>query len=1064
MTNSFQQKLHRSTPQIFLYLSIICCGTLFYAMISAMLNPTYEAIKLKYHLKEPYAYKIYGIITASSFIGGVFGIIFMRNLIEAFNRDFRKLILFIDLMSVFFSAIQLIDNVYIFLFSRLVNGYICGVNGIIIPLLVKEISPLNLLQQTGTFYGLSLSSGNILIFSLSLVLNYDDNMDEDQTITRFNFYLLFPCFFTFLRFLFFLGFYKFDSPLQALLRHNQQQAEQNLKVFYPQENVPKVLEDYEEEASLKLKNKQQTMKDVYNDSQSFRKSLLGVVIMMATTVNGNNISIICLGSLYQSIISCMLNPCFKAIQIKYQLDESVASQTFGILTAILNGFVCGLNSIIVPLFVKEISPISLLGQTGTFYGLSLSSGNIIIFSLSLILNTNINISDSELIQRFNFYLIFPAFFLVVRLLFFILYYKFDTPLRAILRFNQQEALENLRVFYPQQNIEIILDDYDQEAQLKLKNQQQSYSSIFKNQQSWNRTLICMIAMSATAQNGTNIISFYSNNIFMEATNNQLISTILTISISAVSVIMILISGVITKNYGRKELIIKSGFTDLGIMSLLIFLTWSPSQYMATNITIIIAIFAHRVSTMLGFQPQVFGYIGDILHGKELQLAQQSYWMSNFFITLVFPLLTISSSFSVLVFLFLGSMIYLKDNMLETKGLSRIINGFLCGLNSIFVPLLIKEISPISLLGQTGTFYGTLLNFGGIVIFFLSLRLNSGDISEQDLVQRFNFYLFFPAFFLIVRLIFFVFFYKFDSPLRALMRQNQQEAIQNLEVFYKKEHIQMVLEDYEQEAQLKLKDSQQSFTQVFQNPSSWSKSLIGMVVMSATAQNGNNIISFYSNNIFLEATGSQKISTVLTICIAILSFVNNAVSGLLTKYFGRKQLMLKSGYMDLFLMALLIVLTSVDSQSTFVNFSIIIIIFSHRFSSMLGFNPQAFGFIGDILHGKEMEFAQLSYWMSNFTITLCFPLVNIPTAFLILFVIFSCSLKYMKKNMIETKGLTRIEKYKSFITTKSQVIKYYPRKSQEKFGRYIKQQSNLNQIDFYKIAINLLLAQLHLQRF
>lgn len=67
------------------------------------------------------------------------------------------------------------------------------------------------------------------------------------------------------------------------------------------------------------------------------------------------------------------------------------------LTRILNGFVCGLNSIIVPLFVKEISPISLLGQTGTFYGLSLSSGNIIIFSLSLILNTNINISDSELI-------------------------------------------------------------------------------------------------------------------------------------------------------------------------------------------------------------------------------------------------------------------------------------------------------------------------------------------------------------------------------------------------------------------------------------------------------------------------------------------------------------------------------------------------------------------------------------------------------------------------------------------------------------------------------------------
>ena len=88
---------------------------------------------------------------------------------------------------------------------------------------------------------------------------------------------------------------------------------------------------------------------------------------------------------------------------------------------------------------------------------------------------------------------------------------------------------------------------------------------------------------------------------------------------------------------------------------------------------------------------------------------------------------------------------------------------------------------------------------------MGLYLNAAGISEEETISRFNFYLVFPSLFLIVRLIFFIFFYKFDTPLRALLRLDQKMAIENLKVFYDEDNIEEVLEDYDHEASLKIKE-------------------------------------------------------------------------------------------------------------------------------------------------------------------------------------------------------------------------------------------------------------------
>ncbi|KRW99459.1 Major facilitator superfamily domain, general substrate transporter [Pseudocohnilembus persalinus] len=430
-----------------------------------------------------------------------------------------------------------------------------------------------------------------------------------------------------------------------------------------------------------------------------------------------------MGSLYLSMIQSMLNPCFKAIKVKYNVDDSNDSEIYAILTSsqfiggiiglvlmtpiynyfqnlrkiaimsdilaiiicalqlysnvyvflitrILNGFLCGLNSVMVPQFIKEISPIKLLGQSGTFYGLSLSCGTISIFTLSLTFNSGSEISDEKLVSLFNFYLCFPAIFVFIRLIFFLFFYKFDTPLRALLRKDQIQTQKNILLFYNDQNSKIVFDDYDKEAKLKEKEKNFSYKQIFKNPSSFNKTVICMVAMSSTAQNGTNIISFYSNTIFEEATNNDFQSTLLSILVSAVGICMILISGKIIKNYGRKQLIMRSGFTDFLLMLALIILSIFQNQVNDKIIpwSIIGVIFIHRSVTSLGFQPQIFSYIGDILYGKEMQLAQQSYWISNFIITLAFPLMSFTMAFSILAVIFFVSLMYLKKKMLESKGL------------------------------------------------------------------------------------------------------------------------------------------------------------------------------------------------------------------------------------------------------------------------------------------------------------------------------------------------------------------------------------------------------------
>lgn len=40
-----------------------------------------------------------------------------------------------------------------------------------------------------------------------------------------------------------------------------------------------------------------------------------------------------MGSLYLSMIQSMLNPCFKAIKVKYNVDDSIDSEIYAILTS-----------------------------------------------------------------------------------------------------------------------------------------------------------------------------------------------------------------------------------------------------------------------------------------------------------------------------------------------------------------------------------------------------------------------------------------------------------------------------------------------------------------------------------------------------------------------------------------------------------------------------------------------------------------------------------------------------------------------------------------------------------
>ncbi|KAL4508495.1 hypothetical protein ABPG72_003799 [Tetrahymena utriculariae] len=89
------------------------------------------------------------------------------------------------------------------------------------------------------------------------------------------------------------------------------------------------------------------------------------------------------------------------------------------------GISVGMNTSVISLYIREISPDNMAGKTGALFQANVNLGIIFGFILNLPLKNVTNVSEVTDIWRLVF--LFPAFFSVIRIFFMLFIYNIDTP-------------------------------------------------------------------------------------------------------------------------------------------------------------------------------------------------------------------------------------------------------------------------------------------------------------------------------------------------------------------------------------------------------------------------------------------------------------------------------------------------------------------------------------------------------------------------------------------------------------------------------------------------------------
>lgn len=339
----------------------------------------------------------------------------------------------------------------------------------------------------------------------------------------------------------------------------------------------------------------------------------------------------------------------------------------------IGGISVGINSAVVPLYINEISPISVSGVMGSMTQLMVNVGILISFLLGL------NLSDKKTIQEnpdgqfwWRFMFAFPIITQVIRTFLLLTVFNFDTVPYLVSKGRDEEAKTVLKKFYYEDSYEEI---YDQVKSKMSNSKDVSFGDLFSKK--YRGRLSMGILLSGIQQfSGVNAVIFYSTKIFTGDSGNddevdpfdEKMAKIFTILIGLILIFSSWLSGKFIDKFGRKSILLMG---EMLCILTLFFLTLfgyidlkEPSKYI-----ILVYMFSFGIS--LG--PIVWLYLPEILPEKGVSLAALANWVFCGIIGLCFPMVkeTINIQGTFLIFLCCccAGLLYMMFFVKETKGKS-----------------------------------------------------------------------------------------------------------------------------------------------------------------------------------------------------------------------------------------------------------------------------------------------------------------------------------------------------------------------------------------------------------
>mmetsp|Transcript_12290 Transcript_12290/g.14115 ORF Transcript_12290/g.14115 Transcript_12290/m.14115 type:complete len:487 (-) Transcript_12290:244-1704(-) len=300
-----------------------------------------------------------------------------------------------------------------------------------------------------------------------------------------------------------------------------------------------------------------------------------------------------------------------------------------ILGRVIGGFCVGFNSTLVPLYMNEITPLSIKGVAGAFNQIQICLGSF----LAVLFGFGLPEADFSGFQGqwWRIMLGFPILVAAIRLSLVFLVFTTETPKFLVYNDRKEEARDVLGTMYKPEYISEQLMILEQTREEDERAGKVTFVELF-GPRFRLRLMIGMFIAFLQQMTGVNAFIFYSTDIFRKAAGDDTAVT-LSVILNALNLLATLVSGQIINRFGRKTILIVGDVLITGT----IIVTAILFMYDAKT-ALIFPIFLFIILFGLTYGPVPWIFIAEILPDIGIGVAVLTNWTGGFLIALGYPLL------------------------------------------------------------------------------------------------------------------------------------------------------------------------------------------------------------------------------------------------------------------------------------------------------------------------------------------------------------------------------------------------------------------------------------------
>ena len=337
---------------------------------------------------------------------------------------------------------------------------------------------------------------------------------------------------------------------------------------------------------------------------------------------------------------------------------------------------------------------------------------------------------------------------------------------------------------------------------------------------------------------------------------------------------------------------------------------------------------------------------------------------------------------------------------------RIIGGIGVGLASMLSPLYIAEIAPADSRGKLVSFNQLAIVGGFMVVYFVNYFIAKGGGSDEWL-NEIGWRWMFASEIIPAGLFLILLFFVPDTPRSLVLRNKPEEALTVLVKVNSEAEGQYILEEIKQSVNNTESGRLLSF--------GWLVIIIGILLSVFQQFVGINVVLYYAPEIFKTVSSGTDSALLMTIIVGVVNFLFTIIAIKTVDKYGRKPLMLIGAIgMGVAMLSLGFVFFS-HASGYFALFCMMLYVASFAMS----WGPVTWVLLSEIfpnkIRGKALAIAVAAQWISNYLVSLTFPMMNDNSylteqfnhgfAYWVYGIMCILAVLFVKKYVPETKGKT-----------------------------------------------------------